>query len=411
MNDNPKSRLCAAPWTQINMSSTGKYRLCCKVNKDYLIARDGDDEIYKAGTHSLEDWWNSAYLEDIRTRMVNGEDLPECSRCHDVEDMGGTSHRMLSSVRWEEISPGADFTKSKYPVDIEARLGNLCNLKCVMCDPNASSQHEKERKDLYEKGIVEKLLPVKEYKVWNTRHAVNEIIGISEHIQILKLFGGEPTIMPEVPYLLGQLVESGASKNIHLKITTNLTNVNATFLEYLRHFKRVSIHVSVDGYGSVQEYIRFPSKWNTIAKNIKTVLKLSQENDNVDIVFLITLQILNITNVKKFIDWLDENKTKERMTVSFNMVDNPAYYQINLLPLEARPAAIADLEAFRNRPYIDERGVDFAINTLSLPTILTEYYNDFWRVTGVFEEHRGNSLEASDKHLYDIMKKAYRGNT
>ena len=257
MIDNPKSRLCAAPWTQLNTKATGHFRLCCRVNKKYQFIPDGDGHLYHADTHSVQEWLDSDFLKDIKKRMLNGEDLPECSRCHRAEDLGGTSHRILSKNRWEATFPGEDFTKSKFPMDVEARLGNLCNLKCVMCGPSASSQHQKERLELRNKGIVDRQLAILENTQWNTQNLVDGIVEISEHIRILRLYGGEPTVMPEVHDMLEQLDQNKTANNIHLKFNTNLTNINERFLALMCQFKNVSIHVSVDGYGTVQEYIDF----------------------------------------------------------------------------------------------------------------------------------------------------------
>ena len=287
MTEHPKSRICAAPWTLLNTKATGHFRLCCRVNKKYQYAYDADGKPYHANTHSAIDWINSDYLNDIKRRMLSGEDLPECSRCYRAEDLGGTSHRMLSKNRWDVTYPGEDFTKSKFPMDVEARLGNLCNLKCVMCGPAASSQHQKERLELRDKGTVDKLLRVLENTEWNTQNLVDGIVDISEHIRILRLYGGEPTVMPEVHNMLEKLVENESAKNIHLKFNTNLTNINERFLELMKQFSHVSIHVSVDGYGTVQEYIRFPSKWDAIERNIKTVMDLVRDNENINLIISI----------------------------------------------------------------------------------------------------------------------------
>ena len=164
--------------------------------------------------------------------MVNGEDMPECNRCHNIEDLGGVSHRMLSNNRWNSFFQEEDFMQNQYPVDVEARLGNLCNLKCVMCGPGSSSQHNKERYEFQAKGIVEKKLPVVEYHDWSAQKVVDGIVEISNHIRVVRLYGGEPTIMPEVHDMMERLVENDTAKNIHLKFNTNLTNINGLFTHF-----------------------------------------------------------------------------------------------------------------------------------------------------------------------------------
>ena len=96
------------------------------------------------------------------------------------------------------------------------------------------------------------------------------------------------------------------------------------------------------------------------------------------------------------------------MNISFSMVENPQYFQAELLPLSRRDEAIKRLESFREFDYVDEKCVDLVINTLKQNIVLDYQYNDFWRVVGIYDEHRGNSLQESNKELYDIMKAEYR---
>ena len=52
-------------------------------------------------------------------------------------------------------------------------------------------------------------------------------------------------------------------QNTKIRINTNaIINKNNKILKILRKFNKIEITVSVEGYDKVNEYIRYPSKWN-----------------------------------------------------------------------------------------------------------------------------------------------------
>ena len=111
--------------------------------------------------------------------------------------------------------------------------------------------------------------------------------------------GGEPTLMPEFTKFLTTAIEKNRT-DIELKIITNATNVNKNILNLLTKFKNISFTLSLDGYGSVNRYIRWPSDWDTIVKNIKK-LKSITSNINVNV----TVSIYNITKLYDLVCFLE----------------------------------------------------------------------------------------------------------
>ena len=54
-------------------------------------------------------------------------------------------------------------------------------------------------------------------------------------------------------------------------IIPNGTELNEKLFVLGLKFKEVTFNFSIDAYGDKNDYIRYPSEWNTIAKNLKTL--------------------------------------------------------------------------------------------------------------------------------------------
>ena len=68
-----------------------------------------------------------------------------------------------------------------------------------------------------------------------------------------------------------QLVDSGKSKDVVIRYNTNLSRViykNYSLYDLLPHFKKVNVCASIDGVGTVGEYIRTGLKWNQSIHNL-----------------------------------------------------------------------------------------------------------------------------------------------
>jgi len=101
----------------------------------------------------------------------------------------------------------------------------------------------------------------------------DEVLGDVEALRQLCLAGAEPQLEPRYAEVIEYLLNRGASQNIHIEIITNATILNKPLLENLQKFKSVSVHISLDGIGPIQEYIRYPARWSVVQKNIRILRK------------------------------------------------------------------------------------------------------------------------------------------
>jgi sulfatase maturation enzyme AslB (radical SAM superfamily) len=327
---------CILPWVHLSTTPSGTYRVCCNSSHSFLF--NDPDRPLKIFRHPVSEAWNSNVMRDLRLQMVNGE-IPEmCKKCHREEDAGMTSPRNSWNTQHSEIisesiqKTSKDGSVEENLVFLDLRLGNLCNLRCVMCSPYSSNQWleewEKVQDQKLEEGERERLaLPT-----WVDEKAVMD--HLSKHVATLRsiyLTGGEPTLAKGQYDLLNLCIEKGFAKNISLEYNTNLTNIPQKLLDYWQHFKSVKINSSIDGLGALDEYIRFPTKWEVIDKNLRTLNDLSAKFPHLDVHVHTCVQATNVLSLTPLLDYLLEFKNITNYPF-LNVLDYPAQLNIRILP-------------------------------------------------------------------------------
>jgi organic radical activating enzyme len=276
---------------------------------------------------SVKEFWHSEYIKDVRQKMLKGEVVPGCSSCYQHEAQNQLSMRQ----RYNNLFK--DEVQQEYPQYFDLDFSNLCNLQCIMCGPKRSSQWTKELGDKHVKLI--------------SQNAIDEILEMSRHVKHLSLQGGEPSIMPEFEYLLQKLVDDGLSKNITIDCISNLTNVKRKFYTLLESFKTVDINVSVDAHGRQNDYIRFPSKFETIEKNLH---ELSKKRLQVNL--QITIQVLSMFEFYDFLKWIakmhDTFETQgKKLGLDVSFVHFPRMLDITTAPNTLKKEFINQITSFK----------------------------------------------------------------
>lgn len=208
----------------------------------------------------IVDWQTDPNYLDIRNKMAAGELIPErCQDCYDREDEGQESTRQYETVEWAEklnLKSVDDFFAVKDPVFYEIRPSNKCNIMCRTCDDGHSHLIEREWREHGAIPLVED---------WKFINTPVELINFKSARRIY-FGGGEPTIMPEFYDFLRKAIESGHT-DFELEIGTNGMKFSNTLIELLDHFSDVNLAFSFDGYGRINDYIRWGTDFDTIVRN------------------------------------------------------------------------------------------------------------------------------------------------
>ena len=297
---------CLYPFTQLYCDSVQSnspeekflVKPCCITNDDNPKYSSSIDNIF-----------NHGHLKDIRkTFMSNKIPSGVCDECTFNEKSSGkskrtdalTSHHMYHTVDFVVEEDGTMISDFQ---DLDIRPSNICNLKCIMCNPWYSSKWYEdfeiynetflETKDAGTVSIMKKTINLSNKQTdWN---------WLNTHASKLKrvfLAGGEPFYMKDARDFLKYLVINEFSSNIILEVTTNATIINESLISLLKSFKDNCITISLDGVNDVNHIIRYPTDWNEYCSNVDL---LCNEFDN--IVFSTVITAMNLPDTINMLDF------------------------------------------------------------------------------------------------------------
>jgi MoaA/NifB/PqqE/SkfB family radical SAM enzyme len=373
---------CILPFVHSCIHTNGDITLCC-------VSREKSE--YNIKTSDIGQWWNSDYLKSIRQRLLDGEELAECTACYELEQQGFISQRQQRNLEYKIVQPkyadkiinylGYDNLES--PADIEIELTNLCNLKCIMCNETESSAILSENKKL--KIAVHDQSDFS----WDeaTIDKIKNLFDVQE-TKLINIRGGEPFMVPQIKDILLNSVMTGSSKNIKLHISTNCTKFDQEWVEILDQFKEIRMMCSLDAVDQLSEYIRYNSDWNEIKENIKLMRTIK----NVNIIVNATIQNINLLGLDQLIAWCQ----KENLFLLFNILQNPRYLQIDVLPAELHNQALNLLVKAKQNLSNPElvNNLDNLIDVLRQIKSVhgSQYWNDFLKDIQLRESVRNNSI-------------------
>lgn len=314
--------LCVLPFTHLATHPNGLVTPCCIANYENGISFSrSNNTLLNLNDNSLDEIMKSDSFTLLRENMLAGRRPIECVGCFKTEDAGFESKRIQENKKY--LTDGITATSNeKFQFKfIELRLGNVCNLKCLSCNPMSSTKWIED---------VKKMVVVPDKDHYNYENYVTEwyrdlrwydsLLEHCDKLECVYINGGEPTLIKEHFYFLDKLIEKGLSKNIELIYNINCTNLPEKFINCLKYFKEVKLQLSIDDIGDRNYYIRYPASWDKIEENLRI---LNSETFNLSITQ--TISILNICNVYEFSKYFSDRK------IEYNFVYTPKYLHISNL--------------------------------------------------------------------------------
>ena len=275
--------MCPLLWQHLCINTDGSPSPCCEVTKFDKPLEPKE---------SLTVAYNSEKFKDIRRNMLAGKTNPHCEKVCYSEERSGNISKRLREIKQYEKHWGIAFTGyEQETADIkdinylDFKPSNYCNSKCVMCNNNRSSQYALESKK--HKGYTGPIFVGDWYN--DNKHKIEPLY---DNVWRFKLNGGETTVMPEFAPIIEAVAKANSPKS-HLILNINNTVDITKYHDYLKQVKRISVVHSIEGWGTVNEYIRYPGKWNIISENIKRMDQYQKENKNVECYFGMTVMSLN----------------------------------------------------------------------------------------------------------------------
>ena len=391
------------PWMNVSVDPDGYVKPCC-VSTQKLK--------YNLGHNTLAEIVNSTEMIQLRQDMIDGKLVEGCKECYQQEQFGGRSLRQAHMNSWlyiPSVKEKYDNPTSVIPIGVEyfdLRFGNMCNLQCRSCSPENSSQLAKEHAELGLKVNVKS-----DINDWyQTDTFIENIKGQLDNIKSLYITGGEPTIIEKNFEILEYLISEGKSQDIILQLNTNLTNIKPRFLDLLSKFKYVVLYVSIDGIGPVQEYLRHPSKWVQIDKNLRSLLDL--KSDNMIIKPTPVIQNVNLSTITDLFEYFEQfNRDADKTVIEIApiVLNNPAYSDIAYLPLEYKQKCWQSIQTWLDTATYQKPELHTIMNQVKEKCNTSLEYNkefaEFKRQNMIFDTHRGVNLKEVNKELWEILHK------
>jgi sulfatase maturation enzyme AslB (radical SAM superfamily) len=378
---------CAYPFHNIRNSSTRGYIPCCWSRKIKDPITGEKDETYRRdpiNATPIKGWFDGDYQTHIRRAMLAG-DVDDsllgfmCSRCKEREIGTGTSPRLMKTTKKlaELITSSFDDTgkiknRNHRFLSLQLNIWGLpCNLECIGCNPADSTTRYNRVKSLSvetvgmlvnkELSFFEKSLDLVDIKKRDKNQFYNIIEEIVDNIDIvshISLCGGEPMLMTNHFELLDAIIASGHAKHISLDYVSNMTLFTLKKMKkYIDAFKSIDIQWSIDGIGSVNNYLRYPTNWDSTLENVRLIREYFSSTGKGILRATFTPSNLSILSMKETFEFLESEGLKVRDVNGqfevYNRLENPKILRPNNLPVAIKDKIKNDIRSINESVYYD----------------------------------------------------------
>jgi radical SAM protein with 4Fe4S-binding SPASM domain len=255
--------------------------LACHYNRGYILGNYPADSI------------NSIWKSEKRKKLIKSIQKAKfefgCSGCLDAINSGNLNLAGLNKYDYVENS------SNKFPSSMEFQLDNICNLECIMCSGEYSSQIRKNR----EKG--------KPYISPYDHKFITQIEAYIPYLKQVSFTGGEPFLF-DIYYEIWDRIKY-FNPRLPIYISTNGTVLNDKVKKYLEVLN-FNFAISIDSLKKENyEVIRKNASLTVTLSNIDYFIKYCKSNNRtINIKSLITpFNYLDIPNLIEYFNNLEIN--------------------------------------------------------------------------------------------------------
>ena len=412
---------CIRPFDHLSLNLDGTAQLCCRAHQPI----DDGSRPFSLATDAYADIWNSPYMLRVREALLSGRRIPDCVACYSHERTMGTSLRLESNSAWlaRQPEPGRAAALPRLKAASEARghvtgapprtlhlwFGNHCNLQCRMCsaefstriaaDPVHRSWHPRSS------GGLPSPTRFTDAAVWSDSETVlfGEVFRDVDELEAIAFAGGEPLLQRQIEPLLEFLIARGRAPSMRLFISTNGTVFRESLMEKLSRFQKVVLALSLDGVGALNDYIRFPARWDVILGNLAAMKRWEGIQLRVDP----TVQAYNVLGLADLLRFCDAEGVEVSLS---NILLGPPYLAVAALPEPCLGRARERLEAYLRdgapeRSHAPVRGILSHLGTLPGPE-QPALLEDFMTFTNDLDASRRQRLGDAAPELVTLITEA-----
>lgn len=423
--DNIKDTYCYYAFQGFSTHSHGRARPCCISRMETVtymptVNLASVPHVNHQTANNIDEFMNDSAILELRKAMLEGVKSKDCARCWNLEDAGIKSFRQINNEIYEEHiikdlsnvdETGHLDTKTITYLDIS--LGNVCNLKCRSCNPWNSHRWIEEGPHVPHTGWDETAYDTarlsSETPWYLHAFETNFFDEVLPNIKTINFLGGEPLVVKEHYTWLEHIIKNDWAKNIELFYNTNATTIPKRLLDIWTKFKNVNLSLSLDAKDDLAYYVRYPSEWKQIEKNVNKLKEYIKKYDSFTVHVHVTVSVLNIHDLPNILNWcLDQyrewNYYSEKSMKNYgyhnaiphiNIVEYPSFLHVRQLPDEIKTKVndILEIEYQKYKSLTDiPDWEDGHIETIGNLKNLVNLERD-----PVLWEHFINNTKASDK--------------
>ena len=376
-NKGAPSSWCPLPWSHINIQIDGTYKICCHSSNGTI--RDKNGSPFHSGEVRWIDIMNSDIMKSIRKSMLRGKWAPECTRCQQQFNSGMTGANILSRYKLAKDTesqnhPGYLKTKAltktdgsislkDFPISFpDIRFSNLCNLKCTTCGPDESNSWYRDHQVIFGENDsnynIKQQMGINEDSNKNKNEQYVDLSSsywpqIEKHIHSFRrvyLSGGEPLLMKPYYKFLKKCIENNVAEKMCVEFNSNMTHLPSQADMLWKQFKEVHVGVSLDGFGDIHNYMRYPGKWHHIEKNMS---QIDKSGEYLKCHIGATVSVLNIWHLPQFIEYIMKKNYKKFGSSLFPVISHcalyiPVFLNLNVLEENFKDKIRVRFEKYKN---------------------------------------------------------------
>lgn len=378
------------PFINLSHSSDGYYQLCC-------VAAPLQTTEFATTTRTPLEFMNSEYMQTARADMINhnlsDQTRLACASCIKNEAKGMHSRRLTQNYKYQNAqtmdtiqkfvdNPAQELLATDLQYVNLKMLGNICNLKCIMCNANSSSKIAAEAKKHKIKHIDKTIK--KAYNEDSKDGYFADIAIILENIDRFSLIGGEAFVHPDFDEIFEMVINSANANNIDLFIITNGTVLPQKVLDNAHRLGRLTLNFSIDGVGDKAAYIRNGTVWSVYNENLRRAIE-----SDAHVTFTVAVQTLNIGYLDEIYDYVESMGIDPAMVGWSTTVTYPPRHNASTIPQELKQMY---KDKYSKRHFKSIPALDQAMRILDTTHDSDVAFDDFIKQQKFFDKIRNEDL-------------------
>ena len=354
--------LCTQLWNHAVVDlAKKKVRACCKTPSVQTMPDDIDN-------YSTDIFLNLQELRDDRNLMLNGGKPERCNACWSLEETGNFSFRSTPE-RWHQYFDWLkydDYSISSHPDNLDIQLDNYCDLKCLYCNEEFSSQWQSEKEKF---GDLKNYIPIHLDSSEFTELFFKWFDTVKGTFRRIAFLGGEPLISPRFYEYLDRVISAYNNQfpdDLEIYVITNLNTKDNYFNKFINMVElykdkiKFNINVSMEASGRQAELIRHGLDFDRFKNNLERLVSIKGISlTNITSINLLCFPTLH-EHLKLIVDL--EEKYGIYFDIHSNLVTWPDHLHINLMEEEAGKLYIQKaIDTIRHKNH--DQYIDF-LNTL-----------------------------------------------